>query len=244
MDRERVSGLVGRKVAVRLNSAEARGVEIIATLEEVRDDGVVLSEVSDLGPEPTMFCPWDSLRLVRDRTPWLRPPHEEPGPDERETYDLRYIPPIPPEDAVPEPPVERRRNPSARTLERVVPIAQKQTVGEITVALTALEIHGEGLGVLRYLISYAEAMFEGGYGIPVPELVIQNEAGSGLPWSWRNNGSSDGESYGEVEVTEIPDAGEIAIEAPRVASWRFDDDAGEEVEEEAYDGPWSFRFSL
>lgn len=126
----------------------------------------------------------------------------------------------------------------------VVPIAQKQTVGEITVALTALEIHGEGLGVLRYRISYAEAMFEGGYGIPVPELVIQNEAGSGLPWSWRNNGSSDGESYGEVDVTEIPDAGEIAIEAPRVASWRFDDDAGEEVEEEAYDGPWSFRFSL
>ena len=69
MDREEISGLVGHKVAVRLNSVEARGVEIVATLEEVRDDGVVLSEVGELGPRPTIFCPWDSLHRVRDRPP-------------------------------------------------------------------------------------------------------------------------------------------------------------------------------
>ena len=66
MDREQISGLVGHKVAVRLNSVEARGVEIVATLEEVRDDGVVLSEVGELGPRPTIFCPWDSLHRVRE----------------------------------------------------------------------------------------------------------------------------------------------------------------------------------
>jgi hypothetical protein len=45
VDKERVMRLVGRRVAVRLSSEEAVGsVEIVATLEEVRDDGIVLSE--------------------------------------------------------------------------------------------------------------------------------------------------------------------------------------------------------
>lgn len=243
MDRRGIERLVGRKVAVRLNSVEARGVEMIATLDEVREDGIVLSEVGELGSGPTMFCPWYSLRRVRERPSWLRPPHEDRAGGE--TYDLRYTSPIPPEEAaVPEPPVERRRSPSARTLERVVPIAQKQTVGEITLALVSLEIHGEGLGVLRYLVSYTGGMFDGGYGIPMPELIIGSGSADDLPWAWRGNGSSDGEAYGEVEVADLPGAGEVAVEALRVASWRFDNDAGEEVVEESYDGPWSFRFSL
>ncbi len=77
-DQDRVAGFVGHKVAVRLTSVEARGAEIVATLEEVRDDGIVLSEIGELGPGPTMFCPWDSLGRVRDRPPWLRMPHEAP----------------------------------------------------------------------------------------------------------------------------------------------------------------------
>lgn len=125
-----------------------------------------------------------------------------------------------------------------------MPIAQKRMVGEITVALASLEIHGEGLGVLRYRISRGKGVLEGGYGIPVPELVIVHESGNALPWSWRGNGSSDGEAYGEVEVREVPASGEIQIEVPRVATWTFDEGAGEEVEVESYDGPWSFRFSL
>jgi hypothetical protein len=40
VDRQEISGLVGRKVAVRLNSVEARGVEMVATLEEVRDEPI------------------------------------------------------------------------------------------------------------------------------------------------------------------------------------------------------------
>ena len=69
MNRGDVSGLAGRKVAVRLTNVEARGVELVATLEEVREDGIVLSEVGELGPGPTMFCPWESLHQLRERPP-------------------------------------------------------------------------------------------------------------------------------------------------------------------------------
>ena len=183
-DRDRVVGLVGHKVAVNLNNVEARGVEIIGTLDEVRDDGIVLSEMGELGPGPTLFCPWDSLRLVRERPPWLRPPHEEPGPEEvpqeQGFYELREATA---EEVAPEPPVERRRA-SARNLDRVVPIGQRLTVGEIAVALTSLELFGEGLRVLRYRISYVKELFEGGYGfrdIPMPELVVRDRSGRILP---------------------------------------------------------------
>jgi len=87
-DRDRAVGLVGHKVAGNLNNVEARGVEIIGTLDEVRDDGIVLSEIGELGPGPTLFCPWDSLRRVRERPSWLRPPHEEAGEEvARDAYD-------------------------------------------------------------------------------------------------------------------------------------------------------------
>ena len=110
-------------MAARLTSVEARGVEIVATLEEVRDGGVMLPEVGELGPGTTIFCPWDSLPRVRDRPPWLAPPNEEPGPEEWEAYEMREVSAA--EETTPEEPVERRREPSARTLERVVPIAQR-----------------------------------------------------------------------------------------------------------------------
>lgn len=74
-DRDRVAELVGHKVAVGLTNVEAAGVEIIATLDEVRDGGIVLSEIGELGPGPTLLCPWNSLNPVRDRPPWLRPPY-------------------------------------------------------------------------------------------------------------------------------------------------------------------------
>lgn len=91
MERQEISGLVGCKVAVRLNTVEARGLEMVATLEEARDDGLILSEIGELGQGPTLFCPWESLHRVRDRPPWLAPPHEEPqeGPQSQEFFELR-----------------------------------------------------------------------------------------------------------------------------------------------------------
>lgn len=110
---------IGDQIIVRLTSSEACGAEILATLKEKSDDGITLSDIGELGPGPTMFCPWDSVRNVRAQTP-ENPPF---GEDEfgmllpyGESKDEADVP-------------ERLQHPSARTLERVVPVAQKLTVG-------------------------------------------------------------------------------------------------------------------
>jgi len=121
-----------------------------------------------------------------------------------------------------------------------VPIGQRRTAGEVTVALTSLELFGEGIGVLRYRISYEEGMFEGGYRIPEPELVIRDGSGRVLPWSPRGNGSSESEAYGEGEVRDLPEAGELEVEVRRLVTLEFD----EEVVEDSFEGPWSFRFVI
>lgn len=242
VDRAEVSRLTGRKVAVRLSNVEAQGLEIVATLHEVRGDGVVLSEIGELGPGPTMFCPWDSLKLVRNRPPWLRPPHEEPEPEEasqeQDYYELREVSA---QEVAPEPPVERRRA-SARNLDRVLPIGQRLSVGEVVVALTSLELFGEGLGVLRYRISYAEGLF--GADIPMPEFVVRDGSGRVLPWSPRGAGSSEREADGEVEIRDLPETGELEVEVTRLVSLVIDEEAAEEVVEGSYDGPWTFRLSI
>lgn len=239
---DRAVGLVGRKIAVRLTNVEARGVEIIGTLEEVRDDGIVLSEIGELGPGPTMFCPWDSLRRVRERPPWLGPPHEEPDEayQEQEFFELREATP---EETTLQPP-ERRRRASAQNLYRVVPVAQRQTVGEVVVALTSLELFGGGLGILRYRISQGRVAIGGGFGIPEPELVIRDESGRELSWALRGSHASESEADGEVEVRDLPEAGELEVEVTRLATFEFDEEAGEEVVTDFYDGPWTSRFSV
>jgi hypothetical protein len=245
VDREEISGLVGHKVAVRLNSVEARGVEIVATLEEVRDDGVVLSEVGELGPGPTMFCPWGSLHRVRDRPPWLAPPHEEPGPEEWEAYEMREISA---EEAAPDEPAERSREPSARTLERVVPIAQRRSVGDITVALASLEFYGEGIGVLRWRVSLGDAALRRdpdlSFGILEPVFEVRDDAGRALTWSPRSGGGHDGESDGAAEVRELPEAGEIEVVATRLVADAYGPEGEYEGEGPSHEGPWAFRFAI
>lgn len=216
---------MGGKVAVRLNSVKARGAEIVATLEETSDDGIVLSEVGELGPGPTMFCPWGSLHQVRERPSWLRPPHEEPGEEEPmpqgpwpgESYYLR-VPKLP----------ERRSEPSARALKRVVPVAQKRTVGDFTVALTSLVLYGEGTGVLQWRVSMGEEAFRAEpdfwFGTPEPEFEILAEDGRTLTWSPRGGGMSDGESDGEAEVWDLPETGELRVPVTRLAVDAFGHD--------------------
>ena len=229
MNREDVSELVGRKVAIRLTNVEARGVELVATLAEVREDGVVLSEVGELGPGPTMFCPWESLHRVRERPPWLRPPHEEPGdeaedPAGHESFEVKEVSA---EEERPEPPVERRRETSALNLERVVPVAQKRAVGDVTVALMSLELYGEGVGVLQWRVSLGESAFQEapdfGFGIPEPVFEIRDRAGGGLPWSPQHSGASDAEAEGSVRVEGLPETGELAVEVPRLVADAYED---------------------
>jgi len=125
-----------------------------------------------------------------------------------------------------------------------VPIGQRRTVDEVTVVLTSLELFREGVGVLRYRISYEAGMFEGGYGIPEPELVIRDGSGRELPWSPRGSSSSESEADGEVEIRDLPEIGELQVEVVRLVSLVFDEEAGEEVVEDSYDGPWTFSFSI
>ena len=101
------------------------------------------------------------------------------------------------------------------------------------------------MGVLRYRISHERGMFGGGFGIPEPQLVIKDRrSGRELTWAPQSSGGSDTETDGEMEVLDLPETGEIEVEVTCLVSMVFDEEAGEEVEEDSYDGPLTFRFSV
>ena len=108
-DRDRVGGLVGHKVAVRLINVEARRGDARDALRGTRRRHRALRERRARSGTDDVL-PWDSLKRVRERPPWLRPPHEEPGPEEapleQEFYELREATA---EEVAPEPPDEHRR---------------------------------------------------------------------------------------------------------------------------------------
>ena len=237
MDREEIPRLVGTQVAVALKSAEAHGLEVVATLEELGDAGVTLSGIGELGPGPRLFCPWESLERVRARGAGPTPP------DASGRASLEWDPQTDGDPEEPEP-ARRRPEPSARTLNRVVSIARREKVGGISVALTSLELFERGPGVLRWRVSLTENApddneFDYG-GIPHPAFIVRDAAGRTLRWSHRSSGSGGGESDGEIEVENLPNRGEISVEIPRLTSepWR------EALAHRTYDGPWSFSFEV
>lgn len=174
---------IGKPVDVYLTNPEAEAIEISATLDEVREGGIRISHIGDIGQGPTMFCPWDSVRNVRSQMP------ENPPFGEDEFGML--LPYGEPEDEADVP--ERFQHPSARTLERVVPVAHKLTVGGITVAIASLELYENGLGVLRWQISFEKPPSQHGidFGIPEPWFEIRDSEGRTLPWSPQGAGASD-----------------------------------------------------
>lgn len=236
MDRERVPDeCVGQGVVVTLASIEAMGVEILATLDEVRDDGVSLSRIGELGPGPTMFCPWDSIRQIRPKSALDRMPHDEmpEGVPEGEVW-LGGRSGVEPE---PVPIPEGFRGASARTLQRVVPVVQKVSVGGITTALASVELHEGGNGVLRFLISSDTEYL----GMPEPEVSVRDVPGRAyvvLP----NRASSSGDG---VEVSMhalgLTEPAELEVEITRLTE--FDHRHGD-VEVASWEGPWTFRFSI
>lgn len=140
---------------------------------------------------------------------------------------------------------ELLQHPSARTLERVVPVAQKLTVGGITVAIASLELYENGLGVLRWQISFEESPLRhgGDFGIPEPWFEIRDSEGRTLPWSPQGAGASDREADGNARVGELPDAGQLEVEVTRLIADAYE--AGEYGGDGlSYEGPWIFRFSL
>ncbi len=47
-----------------------------------------------------------------------------------------------------------------------------------------------------------------------------------------------------MEVRDLPEVGGLEVEVPRLVSLVYDERAGEEVVEDSYDGPWTFRFAI
>ncbi|CAN5878709.1 hypothetical protein BH23ACT11_BH23ACT11_19110 [soil metagenome] len=217
---------IGQDVVVNVVGSEENVVGMFGGLEDVHEGGVVLSWIDPSDMEPTLFYPWSAIRWLR-----LRASLEEPeslddagDPDEYE---------------------EQFRGPSARTLERVVPIVQKQISGGITLALSLLELYGEGLGVLRWQISFDESPSGRGadHGIPEPWFEIRDIQGHSLPWSPQGSGAGNGEADGEVRVDELPESGDLEVDVARLVTDAHDD--GEYAGDgPSYAGPWNFRFTL
>ena len=147
-----------------------------------------------------------------------------------ESYYLRA--PVPP---------ERRRQSSARTLERVVPVAQKRTVGDATAAISSLEIHGQGVGALRWRISMGEDALSAEpdfwFGTPEPEFEILADGDRSLKWSPMGGGMNDRDSDGEAEVWELPETGELRVTVTRLTADAYGPE-GDHLEEAT---PWTVR---
>ena len=185
------------------------------------------------------------MHRVRERPSWLAPPHEEAeeGQQSWESYEMREAS----EEEVASEPIPERRRTSALTLERVVPVAQKDTVDGITVAIASLELYGEGLGILRWRISLGEEALcrdpDLGFEIPEPRVEVQDKVGRVLPWSPRWSGSGAGEADGEGQVKELADTEELEVRVLRLVSDTY---VYEEYLEDkpSHEGPWTFRFTL
>lgn len=125
-----------------------------------------------------------------------------------------------------------------------MPIAQKQVVGEIAVALVSLEVYESGIGILRWRFSYDKSLFQdrGEHGdlTPEPDFVIRDDSGRVLLWSPRSSGGGGGEESASVEVSDLPEAGELEVEVARMVAGAW----AEEEAETSYDGPWTFRFTI
>ncbi len=216
---------IGQDVVVNVVGSAENVVGMFGTLEDVHDGGVVLSWMEPSDVEPTLFYPWGAIR-------WLR---LVASLEDRDGLD----------DEPEEPPAEPLRSTSAENLERVVPISLKQNSGGITLALSSLELFGEGLGVLRWLLSFDESISwsEGDVGIPEPRFEIRNGDGLALPWSPQGAGASDRVADGDVRVEGLPESGELGVEVARLVSDAYED-GDYSGDGPSYEGPWSFRFAI
>ena len=82
------------------------------------------------------------------------------------------------------------------------------------------------------------------FGIFEPVFEVRDDAGRALPWSPRGGGASGGESRGEVEVRELPEAGEIEVVVTRLVADAYGPEGEHEGEGPSHGGSWTFRFSI
>lgn len=129
---------------------------------------------------------------------------------------------------------------TAHTFVRVVPVVDKESVGDVTVALTALEVYKGGNGILRYLLSLDSRSRRKFEVLPGPHIEIEDDAGRALPVELLEDSASGRTSSGLFQVAELPESGNLTVRVLRIAgSKRFFD-----VGDFAWEGPWAFQFRI
>lgn len=129
---------------------------------------------------------------------------------------------------------------TAHTLIRTIPIAAKENIGSVTVALTALEVYQGDTGILRYLLaldSRSRRKFE---ALPGPHIEIEDETGRTLPVMFLEDSASGRTSSGLVQVAELPESGNLEVKVLRIAGSKRLFDIGDF----AWEGPWVFQFRI
>ena len=129
------------------------------------------------------------------------------------------------------------------TLERVVSISQKQRSGDLTIALTSLELYAQGNGVLRYLMEIDETSGERFASIPRPEMVIAHESGTELRNDFEGGSSSGRVTAGEIDVFALPGSGKLTVRVKRVG---YCEESLErrKLKAEPIEGTWVFDIEL
>ncbi len=201
-------------------------------LEDVHEGGVVLSrigptlEVAELGP--VLFYPWSSIEVLRLK---VAPPDDRRGTREGPHEDLAEA--------------GRRlsrqfESISARTLSRVVPIVQQSNAAGITVALSALEIHEGGRGLIRYLLSPDSKPRDWDRLIrySFPEVRVRDDRGRSYE---AGVGSAVRAWGGTLRVAGLPEASAAELEVEVIRLFKGPSGEGRS---ESLDGPWVFRFPL
>jgi hypothetical protein len=158
----------------------------------------------------------------------------EEAPLEQEFYELREATT---EELAPEQPVERR-DLGVESESRRADQAATDHRGDRGRPHLAETLRGRGRRpAVPHLLRWG--MF---YSIPEPELVIRDGSGRELPRSPQGSSGSEREADGAVEVRDLPEeVGELEVEVTRLVSLVLFD---EEVAEDSYVGPWTFRFSI
>lgn len=119
-------------------------------------------------------------------------------------------------------------HPTAKSLQRVVPVAQKRKASGLTVALSFLEIHEEGNGFLRFLMRQDRPTRWRALTIPRLEVRTRDDSGRLLETQEDGGGSSMQSSYATLEsnasilVFGLPESGYIDVELLRVVNLKMD----------------------
>ena len=187
-----------------------RGRGVGSDAEGVRDDGIVLLEIGELGPGPTMFRPWDSPKRYSEWLPWLvrntRSPNRAKyqrtgvtistcGGRLQRKRSLRSYPrnPLPPRASLTASCRSDSGRPSARSWSPSPRLNSTRKGLASTVSCLLRRGHVRGLLPHRQRVSRPDV------------------SGRELPWPIRGSSSSAGETDGDMEVRDLPEAGELEV---------------------------------